>query len=110
MQIQIYSQDIELSDPFRTFIEEKIQETLSHVAERLTRVEVHLKDMNSQKNGRDKRCLIEARPRGMEPVAVEHDADSPRDAVQHAAQKLGRALQHRFDKRSDAPRRRAPGE
>jgi len=100
MLIQIYAQDVELPDPLRTFIEKKLTDTLAHVAERLTRVDVHLKDLNSQgKHGIDKRCTLEARPRGMDPVAVEVDADTAKDAVHHAAEKLERALQHRFDKR-----------
>lgn len=102
MQIQIFAKDVELSDPLRGFIEKKLQETLAHVAEHLTRVEVHLKDLNSHhKNGVDKRCTLEARVRGMEPVAVEGDAESPRDAVQQAAVKLERALQHRIEKRKN---------
>jgi ribosomal subunit interface protein len=99
MQIQIYSQDFAVSDPLRNFIEKKLADTLAHVSDRLTRVEVHLKDLNGKKNGVDKRCLLEARPRGMDPVAVEVDAESAKEAVQHAAVKLERALQHRIDKR-----------
>ncbi len=99
MQIQIYSQDVDLPDPLRLFIEKKLAEKLAHVAERLTRVEVHLKDLNAHKNGRDKRCTLEARPRGMEPVAVEVDADSAQEAVHQAVEKLERALNHRIEKR-----------
>ncbi len=100
MQIHIYARDLDLPDPLRSFIEKKVQDALAHVAERLTRVEVHLKDLNSHhKSGVDKRCIMEARPRGMEPVAVEHDAAEAKEAVQQAAAKLERALQHRFDRR-----------
>jgi len=42
--------------------EATVQSTLGHLAEHITRVEVHLSDENSDKGGsRDKRCLMEAR-------------------------------------------------
>ena len=100
MQIQIHAQGIELPDPLRGFTERYLNETLERHTERLTRVEVFFKDQNSsQKNGIDKHCLVEARPRGMDPIAAQHDATEFRDAMHHAVQKLTRALEHRFDKR-----------
>jgi ribosomal subunit interface protein len=99
MQIQIFAQGIDVPDPLRLYVERNLNEVLKHHIERLTRVEVHLKDLNStHKNGVDKHCLVEARPRGMDPVAAEHDAPEFRDAVHQAILKLERALQHRIDK------------
>lgn len=99
MQIQIYAQGVDVPDALRTYVENNLTEVLKHHSERLTRVEVHLKDLNShQKNGIDKHCLIEARPGGMDPVVAEHDAPEFKDAVHQAVLKLERVLQHRFDK------------
>jgi len=99
MQIQIFAQGVDLPDALRGFVERQVTEVLDHLTDRLTRVEVHLKDQNSpRKNGIDKHCLIEARPRGMDPVVAEHDASEFRDAVHQATLKLERALQHRIDK------------
>jgi ribosomal subunit interface protein len=99
MQIQIFTQGIDVPDPLRGYVERNLNEVLRHYLDRLTRVEVHLRDLNSsKKNGVDKHCLIEARPRGMDPVAAEHNAPEFRDAVHQAALKLERALQHRIDK------------
>jgi ribosomal subunit interface protein len=100
MQIQIFAQGIDLPDPLREYVERSLTDVLKHHAERLTRIEVHLKDQNgSSKNGVDKRCLLEARPRGMDPLAVDHEAAEFREAVHQAVQKLDRALQHRFDRK-----------
>jgi len=99
MQIQIFAQGVEVPDPLRAYVERNLAEVLAHHKERLTRVEVHLKDLNSKhKNGVDKHCLLEAKPRGMDSIAVEHDAPEFKDAVHHAVLKLERALQHRIDK------------
>lgn len=99
MQIQIFAQGLDVPDALRTYVERNLMDVLKHHEERLTRVEVHLKDLNSsKKNGVDKRCLIEARPRGMDPVAAEHDASEFRDAVHQAALKLERVLQHKIGK------------
>ena len=102
MQIQIFAQGIEIPEPLRAYVERSLSQGLEHFSARLTRVEVHLKDLNShQKNGIDKRCLLEARPRGLDPVVVEFDASEYRDAVHNAVQKLERALQHRIDKKKN---------
>ena len=102
MQIQIFTQGVDIPEPLRGWVERNLSEVLQHHVERLTRVEVHLKDLNSsKKNGIDKHCLIEARPRGMDPIAAEHDASEFRDAVHQAALKLERALQHRIEKRRE---------
>ena len=102
MQIQIFAQGLDVPDALRGYVEKQLNEVLAHHVERLTRVEVHLKDLNSRKkNGVDKHCLVEARPRGLDPVAAEHDASEFKEAVHHALLKLERGLQHRIDKKKN---------
>jgi hypothetical protein len=46
-----------------------VDATLGHLAEQITRVEVHLSDENGTKGGSvDKRCLMEARLEGHQPL------------------------------------------
>jgi ribosome-associated translation inhibitor RaiA len=60
---------------------------------RVTRVEVHLNDLNGSKLGeRDKRCMMEARVGGLRPIAVSHEAPTLTEAIHVAADKLERAL------------------
>ncbi|MBA3313388.1 MAG: HPF/RaiA family ribosome-associated protein [Planctomycetota bacterium] len=74
-----------------------IEGTLGRFGDRLTRVEVHLSDENSHKSrGDDKRCVMEARPAGSQPVAVTHIADTLDHALEGAAEKLERLLDSRF--------------
>ena len=76
-----------------------VEVTLERHLEDLTRVEVHLSDENGGKSGpKDKRCKMEARPKGHQPILVSHDADSLTQAVEGAAQKLEHALEHLFGK------------
>ena len=72
-----------------------IIETLDHLAKHVTRVEVHLSDENGKKAGiRDKRCMMEARLEGHQPMAVIAESDSLDEAINDAAEKLKSSLDH----------------
>ncbi|MEL6796637.1 MAG: ribosomal subunit interface protein, partial [Planctomycetota bacterium] len=65
MLIEINYRDGQSSESLDARIREQLVATLGYLADRLTRVEVHLGDENAHKSGpADKRCLIEARPKG----------------------------------------------
>jgi len=68
---------------------------LGHLSEHVSRVEVHLSDENGGKGGEhDKRCMMEARLEGHQPVAVTHEAETLHQSVEGAANKLKHALDH----------------
>lgn len=74
-------------------VEEMVEQHLGRFAGQVTRVEVHLRDVNAAKGGaRDKHCLMEARLEGRPPVAASDDAETIAVAVNGAAKKLQRAL------------------
>jgi len=73
-------------------VEATVQAALARFSDRVTRVEVHLNDVNKQKGGEDKRCLIEARLAGRNPVAVSHQAGTIPLALDGATDKLLRRL------------------
>ncbi|KEO92181.1 ribosomal protein L11 methyltransferase [Erythrobacter longus] len=80
-------------------IEEMVREKLSRFEERLTRVEVHVSDVNGSKHGADdKHCTIEARPRGGRPIGVTGKADKVDDAARKAANTLAQRLERLFGK------------
>lgn len=77
-----------------------IADNLSRFDDQITRVEVHLSDENSSKNGqKDKRCLMEARLQGLQPVAVTNLADTEEQAVSGAIEKLKASLETIVDRR-----------
>jgi ribosome-associated translation inhibitor RaiA len=75
--------------------EATVESTLGQLAEHITRVEVHLSDENNDKGGaHDKRCMMEARLKGHQPIAVTDDAETIAQAITSAADKLKRLLDH----------------
>ena len=78
---------------------------------RITRVEVHLNDLNGSKLGeRDKRAMMEARIGGMRPIAVSHEAPTLTEAIHVAADKLERAIERALGKLDDERSVRTPPE
>jgi hypothetical protein len=83
-------------------LEARVRERLGRFGERLTRVELHVSDVDGPKGGGDdKRVSLEARPGGLDPIAVSHDAARIEDAVTGAADKAARALDRLFGKRTN---------
>jgi hypothetical protein len=98
MQILVNSgNDVPLRQEFVDSAESSARQSLSRFAERLTRLEIHFNDTNGHKGGsQDKRCQIEARPRGMDPVSASHDATDLDLALRGALQKMTRLLDSSF--------------
>ena len=73
--------------------EDAVANALQHYAARITRVEVHVSDLNAERaGGQDKRCLIEARLNNLPPLTASDNANTVADAVTGAARKLQRAI------------------
>lgn len=101
MDIHINKHDVRVDEERAR---ERVEKNLGRFYERLTRIEIFLHDENSVKGGIDKRCLIEARPRGLDPLTAESVAKNALEAVSGAAKKLERLLEHRFGRLEDRPR------
>src|SRR5262249_35499988 len=78
-----------------------VEAGLSRYRVRLTRVEVHLSDVNGPKGGRDCRCALEARPAGRPPLAVTREAHTPAEALQAAVDRMRRVLTAAFGREGD---------
>lgn len=80
--------------------EQAVQDALGRFGERITRVEVHVRDDNAEKHGdHDKHCLMEARLEGMQPVSASDASASVATAVTGAARKLQRVVETALAKR-----------
>jgi ribosome-associated translation inhibitor RaiA len=79
----------ELTAPLTSLISDK----LNRFRDKISRVEVHLSNENGNKEGQnDKRCLLEARMEGKQPIAVTNTANSHEQAVEGAIDKLKTSL------------------
>lgn len=94
MIIQINSDNnITGTEGLSNFVESTIAETLMRFNNYITRVEVHLNDENGNKSGiNDKRCMLEARLEGMQPVAVTAYGNTIQEALKTALGKLKSSL------------------
>jgi len=102
MQVQINYGDIDGSDALAEHVNSQLEKALTHVAHQITRVEVHLRDDKQKRHGPDdRRCTLEARLAGMQPMAVDARADDIYKAVTDAAAKLGRAVTRTVERRRD---------
>lgn len=96
MQILINSDShIKGGDSATQEVESIIHAAVDRFEDRITRVEVHLSDTNGPKHGEhEKRTVIEARVGGLRPIAVAHEAPTLLEALEGAAARLKRALEH----------------
>ncbi len=103
MKIQIDTDNhIEGSEELAGQAEATVESALGHLAEQITRIEVHLSDENSDKGGaHDKRCMMEARLEGHQPIAVTDDAETIDQAIEGAAEKLKHLLDHTLGRLHD---------
>jgi ribosome-associated translation inhibitor RaiA len=81
------------------FVESVLQSKLGNIADPITRIEVHLKDESATKHGADdKRCMVEARLQGRQPVSATHASDNLQSAVTGAVDKLRNVLDRELGK------------
>ncbi|SFB54867.1 Sigma 54 modulation protein / S30EA ribosomal protein [Amycolatopsis marina] len=103
MQVQVNTDaNIEGNAALLAHVEAEISAALARFDEQITRIEVHLSDDNGQRPGNtDKRCMLEARPAGQQPVVVTHNAETIDQACSGATQKLKHLLESSFGRLAD---------
>ncbi|MEE9404015.1 MAG: HPF/RaiA family ribosome-associated protein [Algisphaera sp.] len=102
MLIQVNAADVHSSEALTQAVNDDVHAALKHVEHQITRIEAHLHDdsAHSHKHGaNDKRCTLEARIAGRQPMTVEESSDDLYKSIHLASQKLGRAVTHTLDKR-----------
>ncbi|MEO8197662.1 MAG: HPF/RaiA family ribosome-associated protein [Thermoanaerobaculia bacterium] len=108
MQVQVNTdRNIEGREALATSVQAVVENALGRLRDQITRVEVHLSDENGQTRGQnDKRCMVEARLEGRQPVAVTHQAATLDEAVEGAVAKMSRLIESTLGRgaNSEAPR------
>lgn len=96
MQVILNPADgVHLSDAFSDHLHQCLKKIDRRFGDWLTRTEAYIKDVNGPKGGVDKHCRLEARPRGSEPVVVDHQDEDAYNGISRAAAKLEKALERR---------------
>lgn len=77
------------------WIEAQVTSALDRFGDQITRVEVHLRDRNSDKKSgsADMDCTLEARIAGLQPLVVDDQAATVEEAVDGAVGKLKRSIE-----------------
>lgn len=79
-----------------------VQRELAYLAEHITRIEVHLSDVNAGKTGPDDiKCSLEVRLKGQQPMVVSDTATTLEQATRGAAGKMKSALESTLGKLKD---------
>jgi hypothetical protein len=100
MQIQINTdKNIDGNSRLVNFYTSELEKELARFDDKITRIEVHFGDENSEKFGKnDKRCLIEVRMAKKDPLAVTDHADTIEKAFHGALKKVKKVMQSTFEK------------
>jgi len=80
-------------------VESAVEAAVSHLQDRITRVEIHLTDEAGAKDrDNDMRCAMEARLAGLQPITVTAHSSSMGQAISDAADKLEKTLRRTVDR------------
>jgi ribosome-associated translation inhibitor RaiA len=101
MQIQVTTDNhIHGSADLNALVEAAVTGALGRFEGKVTRVEVHLTDENSstKAGGNDKKCVMEVRIAGMQPLVVTHAAPDVQLSIDGAADRLEKLLDRTLSK------------
>ena len=91
--------NLKIHSAYRDKLKDLLAEELDRFSEHTTRLEVHLSDVNGNKDAiNDKRCLIEAHFEGSQPIVATDLADTYDEAVNGAIEKLKAALDSKLSR------------
>ncbi len=103
MQVHVHHDStISGSERLTEMVTASVECALERYTEHITTVAVHLADENGKKvGGDDIRCTVEVRFEGRKPTAVTHHASDLLVAVDAAAEKMARTLDHQLGRIRD---------
>jgi ribosome-associated translation inhibitor RaiA len=101
MTIQVNSdKTVAVDTRTKAYVQGEVDRILKTFTARLTRIEVHLSDVNSRKSGpADKRCVVEARVAGARPLSTSATANAVPAAIGQALRKMQRSLRSFFGRK-----------
>lgn len=104
MQIDIQARGFRLTEALRTQAERRLRFALGSSSGRVRNVVIRLADENGPRGGVDKRCTIRANLPGGPPVIIEQLEADLYAAIDHASDRVGRAVHRRLGRAAGARR------
>jgi len=103
IQVQVNTgHNIHGSEKLDLNIQDTVNASLGRFDKQVTRVEIHLSNEHASKShGDKKRCLLEARPAGHQPLVVTHIGATIDEAVDGAVDMMQKLLDRTFEKLHD---------
>lgn len=101
MNVQIHASDFTLTDGLREHISWRVAYATTHGRDVISRIVVHLSDINGPRGGVDKRCGVELRLKGLEPLIVEDVQADLYVAIDRAFERIERSMHRRLARRRD---------
>jgi len=95
MKVEV-SSDKPITAPVLGMVASTVEAGLARHMGRLTRAEVHLKNVAVQGPATPLECRLEVRPAGRDPIFAGHEAASLDEAVAGATEKMDRQLESLF--------------
>lgn len=102
MQVQVNSDNtVTVDAEMIRLAEEDLNRILNRFESHVTRLEVHLSDINGERGGpNDKRCLLEARLAAHDPLTVTAQASAVEASIKAAGQKMKNLLETTLGKQA----------
>lgn len=101
MNIHWHVAGLDLGPELRVYGERRIQFALGRFAQRINRLDIHLKDENGPKGGVDKTCRLLARILPFGTIVIQ-DGDADIQALlDRAVDRLARSIRRELDRRRD---------
>ena len=104
MQVQVHTDaTIQGGESLESWVREEVNTKLARLKEHVVRVEVFLTGVDAIKTtgAPGKKCVLETRANGRQPVAVNAEAEKVKDAFNAALEKLRRTVESDLDKVRD---------
>jgi len=95
MQVQIHTDNhIDGTDVMAQWASSTITTALARFSGQISRVEAHLSDENGGKKNKEDslQCTLEVRLEGHQPLVLKHQASNLNQAIEGAAEKMGRLI------------------
>ena len=108
MQIDIQARDFSLTDALRSHAERRLRFALTCCDDHIQRVVIRLSDINGPRGGADKRCHLRVVLDGLPDVIIEDIEADLYVAIDRAADRAGRTLVRKIDRKQSLLRQARP--